>query len=476
MQIKRFEAKDMTTALRLIKKELGPKAVILSARNLKVENRIFGSIKTAGVEVTAATDTYHFPGPSNSDPYAGDRPVGDRSGQLARPGKKIFMHAVQNRIKSLTRRRPPPDPGNDHRIRNDDALGDIFQHLLSQGVKRDVANDLVEAVKKEFQAGRSDFKDKIILKITEVLEEKRDTPRRPLRTKSDPKVLAFIGPTGVGKTTAIAKLAARQVIQRNKKVALITVDSCRIAAAEELKVYGKAIGIPVKIAATPSAFTAAINEYRHHDLILVDTPGINAENPREIDDLKSYFEAIRSVEIHLLLSAGAKEADLFNTIERLSGINVQYLIFTKLDESTTFGNLINLLVQNQLPLSFLTTGRQVPDFIATGSVEEIVKCLLANYMHDLRFSNSGTPHQVHRNISNDSSADEFVANKNSDVFHCPDCKWTKKIKPKNMITFSSVQEAKTRQFVPCKDCQPASDDTFQTGFPVKKRMRISSYL
>jgi len=476
MQIKRFEAKDMTTALRLIKKELGPEAVILSARSLKVENRILGSIKTAGVEVTAATDSYPLSGPSNSDPYANERPVGDRRAEFTRPRKKIFMNAVQNKLKSITQGRQLADSGKDRHMQNDDALAGIFQHLLSQGVKRNVANELVEAVKKEFKANRSDFKDTLISKITAVLKEKRDTPRRPLRSKSEPKVLAFIGPTGVGKTTAIAKLAARHFIQRNKKVALITVDSYRIAAAEELKVYGKAIGIPVKTASTPSALTAAINEYGHYDFILVDTPGINAENPREIDDLNSYLEAIRSVEIHLLLSAGAKETDLFNTIERLSAINIHCLIFTKLDESTTFGNLVNLLVEIQLPLSFFTSGRQVPDSIASGSEEEIVKCLLAGYLKDLRFSNSGTPHQMHRNISNDSAADEFVANKNSDVFHSPDCKWTQKIKSKNMITFSSVQNARAQRFVPCRDCQPVSNKPFQTGLPPNQKMRISSYL
>ncbi|MGD2184587.1 MAG: flagellar biosynthesis protein FlhF [Desulfobacterales bacterium] len=475
MQIKRFEAKDMTAALRLIKKELGPEAVILSARSLKVENKIWGSIRTSGVEVTAAIDTYDLPGRSNLDSYVYNRPTGNHRGQFTAARKKKFVPAVQNKIKSRVQRRRPLDAVNDQHRRHEDVPDGIFQHLLSQGVKRNVAKDIVEAIKKEFQANGSELKDKIIPMITEVLEEKRATPRQRSRAQSGPKVLAFIGPTGVGKTTSIAKLAARQVIQHNKKVALITVDSYRIAAAEELKVYGKAIGIPVKTAASTTAFKAVINEYGHYDLILIDTPGINAENPREIDDLKSYLEAIQSVETHLLLSAGAKETDLFNTIQRLSKVNVQYLIFTKLDESTTFGNLINLLVRNQLPLSFLTTGRQVPDSIVAGSVEEIVKCLLANYRHDLQFSNSGTPHQVPLNFSNAGAGDGFVANKNSDVFHCPDCKWTQKIKSKNMITFASVQEAKLRQFVPCRDCRPASKDTFQNEFPRKERMRISSY-
>jgi flagellar biosynthesis protein FlhF len=475
MQIKRFEARDMTTALRLIKHELGPEAVILSARSLRVENRFLGSVKKAGVEVTAATDTYHSSVSSNSVPYSGTLTADGRSGRPGGPPKRIFTNSAQNRIKSPARRRPLPGYGNRDSGRNDNTLGGIFQHLLSQGVKRDIANDLIEFIKKEIPANRIDLKAKIISKFSAALEQKRDMLRPAARTKADPKVLAFIGPTGVGKTTALAKLAAKQVIERNKKVALITVDSYRIAASEELKIYGKAIGIPVKTAATPSAFTAAVNAFRQHDLILVDTPGINSENHSEIEDLKFYLEAIPSIEIHLLLSAGAKEADLFNTLGRLRSIPIQYLIFTKLDESATFGNLINLLVDNQLPLSFLTTGRQVPDSIETGSVEKIVKCLLGSFINHLKFSNSGTLNQAHPTASHSSAEDDYVANKNSDVFHYPDCKWTHKIKPKNMITFSSVQEAKSQHFVPCRDCRPASSDTFQVGTPGKDKMRISNY-
>ena len=472
MQIKRFEARDMTTALRLIKHELGPEAVILSARSLKVENRFLGSVKTSGVEVTAATDTYHSVASSNSIPYSGALSADDSVGG---PRKKIFGNSVQNRIKSLAHRRPLRSYGNRHSGRDDDTLSGIYQHLLSQGVNRDVANDLIEVIKKEIPAGQIDSKDKIISKITDAIEQKRNISRRASQAKADPKVLAFIGPTGVGKTTAIAKLAAKQVIERNKKVALITVDSYRIAATEELKIYGKAIGIPVKTAATPSAFTAAVNAYRQYDLILVDTPGFNSENNDEIDNLKSYLEAIGTIEIHLLLSAGTKETDLFNAIERLRVIPIQHLIFTKLDESATFGNLINLLVDNQLPLSFLTTGRQVPDSIESGSVEKIVKYLLGSFMNHLGFSNSGTLNQMRLTTSQSSARDDYVANKNSDVFHCPDCKWTLKIKPKNMITFSSLQEATTQHFVPCRDCQPVSSDTFQIGTPRKDKMRIFNY-
>lgn len=475
MQIKRFEAKNMTTALRLIKHELGPEAVILSARSLKVANRFLGSTKTTGVEVTAATDTYHSPISSNPVPYAAALSADAAGGRAGGSPKKRVANSVQNRIKSPVRRRPLATYGNRHSGRNDGTLGDIFQHLLSQGLKREVANDLIEVIKSEIPANRVDLKAEIISKITAALEQKRDLLRPATRTKTGPKVLAFIGPPGVGKTSALAKLAARKVIQDRKRVALITVDSYRIAALEELKIYGKAIGTPVEIAATPSAFATAVNAFREHDLILVDTPGINSDSQNDIDDLKSYLDMVPSVEIHLLLSAGTKEADLRNTIGRLRAIPIRYLIFTKLDQSATFGNLINLLVDTPFPLSFLTTGRQVPDSIEAGSIEKIVKSLMGNFMNHLGASNSGTHHQAHPSTAYSCAADDYVANKNSDVFHCPDCKWTHKIKPKNMITFSSVQEARSQHFVPCRDCQPASSDSFQVGTPGNDKKRLFKY-
>jgi len=476
MQIKRFEAKDMTTALRSIKQELGPEAVILSARSLKVANRFLGSVKKTGVEVTAAIDTYASRVSSNSVPYSGALSADGAGGRRGRPSEMIYTNSFRSSIKSPARGRPLATCGNRRRGLNENTLGDIFQYLLSQGVKRGLANDLVEVIKKENPVNRIDLKDKIISKISAALERKRDVLRPTSRTKADPKVLAFIGPTGVGKTTALAKLAAKQAIEHNQKVAFITVDSYRIAATEELKIYGNAIGIPVKTAATPSALKAAINAFRQHDLILVDTPGINSENHSEIENLKSYLDAIPSIEIHLLLSAGTKEADLLNTIGQLGAIPIAYLIFTKLDESATFGNLINLLVDNQFPLSFLTNGRQVPDSIETGSVEKIVKCLLGSFGKHSEFHGSASFNQLHRSTADGGADDGYVANKNSDVFHYPDCKWTHKIKPKNMIAFSSVQEAKSQHFVPCRDCRPDSGDTFQNSTSGNDKMQISNYL
>jgi flagellar biosynthesis protein FlhF len=475
MQIKRFEAKDMKTALRSIKDELGPEAVILSARSLKKENKIFGTVKTVGVEVTAAIDASHMSATLNSVSYARASNDYRLNATVSRPKVKPTQKTIRSRFRSLMHR--PTDLGSGNRVslENDDLLADIFQHLLSQGVNRDVANYIVEELRHSDQAARFSSKAEIISKIAMILRQKRGIADEQPPPQSGSQVMAFIGPTGVGKTTTAAKLAARHTIEQDKKVAFISLDSYRIGAIEEMKVYAKAIGIPVKTAATPSAFKSAVNAYRKYDLILVDTPGFSPENPNEIDDLKSYLEVADSIEIHLLLSAGAKESDQLNTLKRLNGLAVGYLIFTKLDESGSYGNLINLLTHHSLPLSFFASGRQVPDSIESGSVEKMVAHLFGSFQNPETISISGGLNQSRLKTAARTEQSHFIANKNSDVFHNPDCKWTKKIKAENLITFASAQDAKIKHFMPCRDCQPAEKDTFQTGLSTLQHMRISNY-
>jgi flagellar biosynthesis GTPase FlhF len=375
----------------------------------------------------------------------------------------------------LTQRKPTPKSGNRKRFGHDDLLADVFQHLLSQEVNRDIANDIINALTHKYPDKRFDSITEVSSKMAEVLRHKRNGAKSRLNANPDSQVLAVVGPTGVGKTTTVAKLAARHAIELEKKVALISLDSYRIGAAAQLKVYAKAIGIPVKTAGTAAAFKAAVNEFREFDLILVDTPGVNPEKQNEIEDLKACLECIESIEIHLVLSAGAKESDLFRILERLKALAVRYLIFTKLDESGTLGSLINLMMQLPLPLSFLTSGRQVPDGIETGSFEKMVERLLGGFKNHKALSKSGEPEQSTLQASDRLAGSYYVANKNSDVFHRPDCKWTEKIKSKNMVTFLSVQDATIRHFMPCRDCQPAHSDTSQAGLSTRGKVRISKY-
>jgi flagellar biosynthesis protein FlhF len=287
-------------------------------------------------------------------------------------------------------------------------------------------------------------------------------------------VLAVVGPTGVGKTTTVAKLAAWYAIECQKNVALISLDSDRIGGIRDMKVYAQAIGIPVKAAATPAAFEMAVKEFRKFDIVLVDTTGFNPKNEKRIDDIKACLDHIGGIEIHLALSATAKESNLLNAIKCVNPLDVQHLIFTKLDESCTYGNLINVLIVHSLPLSFVTNGREVPNAIETGSMDKIVEHLMGTFKNRKTGLASQRPRQSVHEASVRIEDRTYVANKNSDVFHYPECKWTQKIKSKNMITFSSAEAAEEAHFMPCQDCQPSRNRHFHAELPVSDKMQITN--
>lgn len=476
MQIKRFEAKNMTSALRLIKKELGHDAVILSARSLKKENKLLGTVRSAGVEVTAAVDSYQLPAEAKATVVTGALNAYRRYAQNDRRGPQKVQPTAGHRITSQNDRKPAELPVNDRRPATDGVLSAVFEHLLSQEVKRDLAADIVQRLGERTVSGHWDSIDAIVSEIVAILQiEKRSSAVRPAN-RNGARVAAIVGPTGVGKTTTVAKLAVRHAIERHQAVGLISLDANRIGASAELKVYARAIGIAFKTAATPAAFRAAASQFIDLDLILVDTPGLNLAIPDEIDDLKACLSAVDPLDIHLALNAMTKASDLDNILKRLTSMGIAGLIFTKLDESCTYGNLINVVSEHPLPLTYLTSGRQVPDDIETGSLKKVVTLLLAGVKFQPPGSQSLPKNPSVSEIKTPVNERQFVANKNSDIFHRSDCKWTQKIKSKNLITFSSTELARMQQFMPCRDCQPEKSKPFQIDLAATRdSVRISNY-
>ncbi|MGD8715473.1 MAG: flagellar biosynthesis protein FlhF, partial [Desulfobacterales bacterium] len=310
MQIKRFEAKNMTTALRLVKHELGEDAVILSARSIRKGKGFLGSVKYAGVEVTAAIDTK----PSPSRNWA----ARERHGSLSNYNTPDVVVAKsdlnQNGLVSqrgapeslLRQTRHVARKKVDAHGRNK-ALAALYQQLLLQEVDRGLASELVENIKQIPASEELITIDKMMVHIISILEDigvAVDT--KPVHARN-PSVKVFIGTSGVGKTTTIAKLAARYANRKQRRVALITIDNYGIAAFEKLNVYSKIIGIPLKAARNRSELGQALKDFKDRDIVLIDTPGINQNDRDQIAELKNYFEKLSDIEIHLVLSTPTKE-------------------------------------------------------------------------------------------------------------------------------------------------------------------------
>jgi len=195
-------------------------------------------------------------------------------------------------------------------------------------------------------------------------------------TAGRPLTVALVGPTGVGKTTTIAKLAAAYKLRQGKRVGLITSDTYRIAAVDQLRTYANIIGLPLKVVLTPREMAAACGALADCDVILVDTAGRSQHDTARLGELSHFLEACTPDETHLVLSSAVAESVLLKAAERFSVLGPQRLIISKLDEAVHFGVIVNVLSKVQLRLSFVTTGQEVPDQIELASSDRLARIIL----------------------------------------------------------------------------------------------------
>jgi flagellar biosynthesis protein FlhF len=189
-------------------------------------------------------------------------------------------------------------------------------------------------------------------------------------------VVALVGPTGVGKTTTIAKLAANFRLRENRRVGLITVDTYRIAAVEQLRTYADIIDLPMEVVSTPREMREAVERMRSLDLVLMDTAGRSPRDEVKIRELRSLLAEAAPAEVHLVLSAASSARSLAAAAERFAPVGVTALLITKLDEATGLGNLLALARNCRLPFSYLTDGQNVPDDISIAEAKRLAQLIL----------------------------------------------------------------------------------------------------
>ncbi len=388
MKIKKFKARNFTEALRLVKQELSEHAVILATEEKKGLRPY--------VEVTAAID-YELHQSRSLSAHIGN-------GGMAKSTDIENKNYVHERINgfgshginppftvSVKREHPYHSAGNQgggvFRTSNKEtAYMDDRRHVMSLPLnKRIILNFLRErALREEFalrlcETAR-DLDDIPSLLSSDIRVADHDVFSAVCTGMQDSQIqaraLMFIGPTGVGKTTTIAKLAAR-AMKNGKRVAIVSLDTYRIGAIEQARIYAKILGIPLSVVSNGKELRNSLSGFAGaRDIILIDTSGRNPNDEEHINELLHHFQIGFPLELHLLMSANYDDEFMTETFRYYRKLPVDYLSITKVDESVRFGSLYNLLLIYQKPVAFLTTGQKVPDDIEPASVNRIVNLIL----------------------------------------------------------------------------------------------------
>jgi len=392
MEVKTFRARSMQEALQLVRRTLGPDATLLQAR--EVRSGLFGWLPGARqVEVLASADVQvpcRLPasaartGAWRASPPAAPKAGAGRSGDpTASPSwecdyRARFRAAVladeeepHSLVEALSRRSPRTA------IRHlPEAACRLYADLVDAEIREDLARELIEHACQA--ADPRDANDSLMLRarVARLLEDEIRVSGplevQPGRTR----VVALVGPTGVGKTTTIAKLAADYRLRQQRRVGLVTVDTYRIAAVEQLRTYADIIDLPMEVAATPRDMRIAVGRLSGQELILVDTAGRSPRDEVKVQELKSLLGECRADEVHLVLSSVSGGVCLEKAAEQFAPVGVTSLLLTKLDEAGGLGGVLSLLRRARLPLSYLTHGQNVPDDIEAADARKLARIMV----------------------------------------------------------------------------------------------------
>jgi flagellar biosynthesis protein FlhF len=374
MKIKKFEAGSFREALARVKKELGHDAVILSSEEI-------GGLKPK-VEVVAAIDQ-DWEQEETLNAYSLKGESEPESGRSARPDKVSLSSCLPL---SNTKTLPAYHEQVLQELQN---LRENLEELRNKGYEV----SLPESKKRIYQYLRNRFiREDLALQLTEKADCLTDLSgiiRDDLQTGwgwLEKKVVILIGSTGVGKTTTAAKLCG-QAIKQKKKVGLISLDTFRIGAIEQIRIYSRILGVPLTIASSPEEVREGINKLNDRDLIIIDTTGRNPKDQSYGNELRAVYSLGIPMETHLLISGSSSEHFMTESLSHYQTLPVNRIAFTKMDEAGGFGSVYNFSMQARKPIAYLTTGQRVPNDIEFYSDTQLADLIL-NHDHEERFAAS----------------------------------------------------------------------------------------
>lgn len=391
MKIQKVKATNEKEAIDRVKKELGSDALILSIE--KIQSRgILKIFKKPVIQVTAAynlsSEGKKTDGKMNEttlkesdtqeqininklavEQVLKDKKISDQQAKIKNLESMLSVMSNRLKVSEFT--------SDSIRTYDNSILQIFYEELLKQGVldsiARDILNEVMISVDNSQNLDINLVSSKVYSKIIDILGK----PEPITKNENKTRYVFFIGPTGVGKTTTIAKLASSLILEENFNIGLITADTYRIAAVEQLKVYAEILDIYIEVVYEKSDFIESINSMdKKKDIVFIDTAGRSHKNTKNLLDLKELISCIEESDKFLVLSATTKYDDLVNILNTFSDIADVKIIVTKFDETTCYGSIFNICYTIGKKISYITNGQNVPDDIELMKPEKIAKALL----------------------------------------------------------------------------------------------------
>ncbi len=379
----------MADALGQVKRQFGQSAVILNTKSLS-QGGLFGFGSKGYVEITAAREMSDLPDSYRRGTLMRTARRGKDADGAARamspPSKAIGPRTSEallseiGTIKSLMtdlvcesrRMRAPVIP---------EKLYSSYLGLIKNDVAERLALRIIGRVREALSEEQLRDPQAVRAQLANSLESMLPVAG-PIRVVplGEPTLIALVGPTGVGKTTTIAKLAANFRLREHRRVGLITVDTYRIGAVEQLKTYAQIIDVPLEVVSTPKQLKEAVARMGDREVVLIDTAGRSQRDTVKIKELQAFFRAVTPHEVHLVLSGTSAMAVMSEAIERFEEIGIDRVILTKLDEALGFGVILSCLDKAKAKLSYVTTGQDVPDDIAVGEGKTLAELILGEQL------------------------------------------------------------------------------------------------
>ncbi|MDF2607914.1 MAG: flagellar biosynthesis regulator FlhF, partial [Bacillales bacterium] len=393
MKVKKIVAPTMPEAMKIVKEQLGNDAIILNSKVVEVGG-FLGFFKRKSIEVIAAIDEAP-PTPKNTEvkeqrqkfvPLVNinevnkeDKPFNSSLNNIKTSNKEeALLEEIKELKQLLTSSSNQKDVLSDTSEVNykHPIISDLYNLLIKQEVEKNIAERLIQKVQNQWTTSLDSTNHEKLLNVirNELLNEFSKIDFGGISFSK--KFINVVGPTGVGKTTTLAKIAAQCVLKFNKRVAFITTDTYRIAAIEQLKTYAKILGVPIEVCYNLEDFKTAKEKFNDYDLVFIDTAGRNFRNKEYVEELTKIIDYSEEVETYLVLAITSKYLDMLDIYNQFSIIPINKLIFTKVDETRFFGSILNLILNSSIGIGYITNGQNVPDDIIESTPLTIVNLII----------------------------------------------------------------------------------------------------